>query len=177
MIPGLGPICVDLDGTLVPYDTSIAAWKRLALRHPFFAIKILFKYFFLGERYAKTMLGGFAPKSILHSQLAQDLLEAKKQNRKIILATGASMKTAKKISNEYSLFDHLIATEENFHCIGSHKAKKIKDLLGNLPFVYIADHWYDFPIWKNADILGVVKPSKKLLKQLKKTNKQILVYA
>lgn len=171
------PICVDLDGTLVPYDTAFQAWKFLLKKKPSLAIKVGFYYFFYGESRVKHLIGGLATRNdSLNCELLSYLKNAKKNNRRIILATGATLKTAKKFAEKYDIFDDIIASTEDFNCVGAHKMMKINELINDEKFMYVADHWYDWIIWQKATVLGVVNPKKIMLKFLKKSGKQVIVF-
>ena len=168
-------IFVDLDGTLIKKDSSFIALKYLFKRRPWLAIKVAFNYFVLGESWSKFTLGGIS-RFLLENSALLSYLSSVKEKSHIILATGASFKVARRVVKNYKVFDSFIASTKTFNCVGQNKLDKIKSLVGGEPFMYIANHWHDWPVWSQANKIGVVEPSKVMLNFLNKSGKQVLIF-
>lgn len=175
-------IVVDLDGTLIEHDSSFEIWKGL-FKKTFFtkdfliSFKAIFVYFFYGEARAKELIEpfSFVVEHIVNEQVLNYLTEKKKDHR-IILATGASARIAHEFSEKYNLFDDVISSNANLNCIGANKLAAIRKLVLDDNFMYIGDHWHDFPIWQAASKIGVAKPSKGMLFALRALGKDVVVF-
>lgn len=172
MLVGIDTIMVDLDGTFIKKDSSYGIWQRLAKHDICAFLKSIFIYLAHAEARAKEYLQLHKNLGCVHrvnEQLLQYLIE-QKGKKKLVLATGANIGVAQEINDEYQLFDYLIASDGENNCIGVNKLKKIQGYCAK--FMYIGDHWYDCPIWFEADAIGVVNPSVTLLDLLQKHSKE-----
>lgn len=165
-------IIIDLDGTFIKKDSSFAIWKRLIKHDPGAFFQAIFIYFAHGEARVKEYVqlhGRFGSSHCVNEKLLRYLIE-QKGKKKLVLATGANIAVAQEINHEYQLFDDVIASDADNNCIGVNKLKKIRESYSK--FMYIGDHWYDCPIWFEADAIGVVSPSPALLDLLQKHGKE-----
>lgn len=184
-------IVVDLDGTLIHVDSSFKLWKLLFKSNFALFMKVILIYLFYGEASSKNALAKneLAKNALnatenfgyeLNVKLFEYLARMKAQGYHIVLATGSNIKIAQLLNKKYELFDQIIASDQKMNCIGINKLEAIKKLLGSAEFIYIGDHWYDFPVWHEAQAIGVVRPNKMLLQCLQnhcnKNNKTFLVF-
>lgn len=163
-------IVVDLDGTLIQSDSSFSIWQRSWKKNFFMSVQATFLYLIKGEARAKDYI---KTSEKINYKLNEKLVSyLKKLNKKngfhLILATGANMKVAQEFNAQHRLFKDIIASCSEINCIGIHKLKAIRKLIGNHEFMYIGDAWYDCPVWEEAAVIGVMNPNKQLFAFLKK---------
>jgi phosphoglycolate phosphatase-like HAD superfamily hydrolase len=176
-------IVVDLDGTLITFDSSLSLAKRMASKNIFLALKLMFIYLMGAEAKAKQFVANHCGKlQYKINQKVLNFLKSKKKDHKLILATGTNMKIAQQINQDLeNLFEEVIASSDSINCIGENKLNEIKGQIGDQKFLYIGDWWHDMPIWldQNASI-GIVERDIQLCELMKKIaqkeSKDIIVF-
>lgn len=152
-------IVVDLDGTLIQFDSSFEIAKKLAKRNLFLGLKFVWIYLTEGEAKIKHFVADLFDDFEYESNktLIKFLQKAKAQGRKLVIATGANIKVANKINKDLgNLFEQVVASDENVNCIGVNKLNAIKKIIKDDKFLYIGDYWHDLPIWNEASEIGIV---------------------
>ncbi|WP_180126272.1 UbiA family prenyltransferase [Rhodoferax sp. BLA1] len=161
--PSLGPLVVDLDGTLTPTDTLVESVVQFIKQSPFSIFWVVY-WLLLGR-------AGFKHQIALRVSIAVDLLPyrqslldylngEKLKGRPIILATAAHRSIADKVAAHLGLFDGVLATDANHNLKGRNKLAAIQAQFGD-NFVYAGDCQADMPIWQaaRAAVLVGVSPA------------------
>lgn len=161
--PSLGPLVVDLDGTLTPTDTLVESVVHFIKQSPFSIFWVVY-WLLLGR-------AGFKHQIALRVSIAVDLLpyrqslldylnSEKLKGRPIILATAAHRSIADKVAAHLGLFDGVLATDANHNLKGRNKLAAIQAQFGD-NFVYAGDCQADMPIWQaaRAAVLVGVSPA------------------
>jgi|GEM_PF-2857257 len=180
-------IVVDLDGTLIKFDSSFAIALKLARQNPLLGLRFLWIYLSAGEAKVKQFVAQFFEDFDYETnvQLVNFLRKQRKNGAKLIMATGANLKVAQKVNKDFTgLFDGIVASDMNVNCIGINKLTRIRELIGNSEFLYIGDYWHDLPIWNEATEIGIVinkKDRAQLLDLVRKIadreNKKLLIFS
>lgn len=161
-------LVIDLDDTLVRTDLFVEVLLRAVLTRPLILISALIR--------SRFSIPGL--KSILAEKMSIDvtklpynqtvidkIVEARESGRPILLATAASERHAKMVSNHLQLFDDVIASSERVNLKGSAKKVRIESVTMGDPYEYIGDSLSDLPALESATKGYLVNPSKKLLKE------------
>jgi 4-hydroxybenzoate polyprenyltransferase len=149
--PPDGPVCVDLDGTLVRTDTLIEGILALGLnRRLLKALLLLF-----GPRAAfKEFVGreGKINPALLpyNDQLLSWLHEQKAHGRRLILTTAADVRVARAIADHLGIFDDIIASDGVENNKGPRKAKALIQRYGAGNFTYVGNGRADLSVWRAA---------------------------
>ncbi len=156
------PLCVDLDGTLLPIDTlpesAVGAFLndfRVVFRLPGWLLR--------GKATLKHELAArwdFDPALLPYNNpLLEYLGEQKSRGRMLILATAADAKIAQKIADFLGLFDEVIASDGASNRGGAAKAAALVERFGPKGFVYAGNESADFAVWRDAAAAVVVNAS------------------
>ena len=149
--PSDGPVCVDLDGTLVRTDTLIEGILALGLNRRLvkallllFGRRAAFKEFVAREAAINPALLPY------NEQLLSWLYEQKARGRCLILATGADIRVARAIADHLGIFDDVIASDGVKNNIGPMKAKVLLRRYGAGNFTYVGNGRSDLSVWRAA---------------------------
>jgi 4-hydroxybenzoate polyprenyltransferase len=163
------PLVVDLDGTFSKIDTLQEAVVELIFRHP------------LSSLHALLMLkdGPAAFKSAVADHVVADgrtlptqsaVLEAvtmaRREGRKVYLATAADKRVAEAIACSAGCFDGTFASENGINLKGKAKADCLVAAFGEGGFDYIGDAEADIPIWREARRAIISGASRRQIKRL-----------
>jgi len=167
----LSPLYVDLDGTFIKTDML---WESflVALKARPTVIFLCFFWLTKGIAYLKFQLANFAEVSVellpLNTDFYDYLLEQKKKNRKIILATASNEKYAKKICEQYDVFDSYISSCEKNNLKGNAKLRAIRSETD--AFAYAGNSTQDFVLFEHAEESHLVNPTRRARRLAKKKN-------
>jgi 4-hydroxybenzoate polyprenyltransferase len=146
-----GPICVDLDGTLVRTDTLIEGILALGLNRRLvkallllFGPRAAFKEFVAREATINPALLPY------NDQLLSWLHEQKARGLCLILATGADIRVARAIADHLGIFDDVIASDGVKNNKGPVKAKVLSRRYGAGNFTYVGNGRADLSVWRAA---------------------------
>ena len=155
-------LVVDLDRTLIAGDVAVEALVRVA-RRGFSAIWGLVLMLFAGRAAMKSHLARHAPvnpASLPYCPQVLELIhEARRNRRRVILASAAHWRTVARVAAYLGLFDEVIASHGRHNLKGEAKLPAIRQTLGDQPFDYIGDARADRPIWREARIAYTVAAS------------------
>lgn len=164
-------VVVDLDGTLVSTDTlheSILLAMRIA---PSAGWRMLL-WLMHGRSHFKHRVAQLAipDASVLpYRESVIAYVRAKREaGHQVVLATAADRSIAMAVAAHLNLFDAIIASEPGINLKGEHKAKAIREHLGERSFSYIGDTVSDLPIWRDAGTAVVVSSGGSLLRQVRR---------
>ncbi len=139
------PLIVDLDGTLIKTDILMEQVIAFVRMNPFHFFLVLIWFF---QGFAKLKYEVFLRTSLNASTLPlnDDVIsligEARKNGRKIVLATASFLENANQVANHVNIFDEVLATTIDFNLRGKNKAKVLIEKFGEKKFDYVGDSIY-----------------------------------
>lgn len=176
-MPGLSPLCVDLDGTLVCTDTlyqTLLALAKVNLMRSLMALFSIPK----GRAHFKQTVANDAPFDAAALPYRLDLLawlrSERASGRRLILATGADSKIAHAVSKHLGLFEFVIASDGRVNMTGERKASEIRRYLHNAPFLYAGNSRSDMNIWARSEAAIVIDPDQNRLRALQQAGVPIM---
>lgn len=168
------PLVVDLDGTLLRSDTLVESLLSAARTHPLSLLGIPL-WLAQGRARLKQALAERATLDVRTLPLDPELLEhlrvAKRQGRRLILASGADEKIARAIADETGLFDAVMASDGVVNLTASHKRERLVAELGERGFDYVGNSTRDLPIWACARRGLLMAPSPRLTVRAQRVTK------
>ncbi len=154
------PLVVDLDGTLLRSDLLFETGMSYARNHPAWFYKPL-QWLRNGKAALKTGLS-CAPidfKTLPYDEEVIKLIQHQRnQGRKVILATASHYSLAQGIADHLSLFDDVLATDEQRNLAAHNKRDLLVEKYGEGGFDYIGNSQHDLIVWQSARHAYVVNP-------------------
>jgi 4-hydroxybenzoate polyprenyltransferase len=151
---------VDLDGTFLKTDLLFESLLAAAKAHPIVILKLFF-WLIQGKAYCKYKVAQFANLSTRNIPLNRDfynfLKEEKAKGRKIVLATASTEQLAKRICDDFDLFDDYICSDRNVNMKGATKLERIR--CSSERFAYAGNASEDFVIFEQASESYLVNPT------------------
>ncbi|MCX7909704.1 MAG: UbiA family prenyltransferase [Ignavibacteria bacterium] len=167
-------VCVDLDYTLISTDLLIEQITSFLKQNPLRIFLILI-WLFKSRRFLKKKLSEYVNIDYQNlpyrTETIDYLLEAKRNNNKLLLVTASNQKIADNINNTLQIFDEVYGSNEEILMKGKTKAKFLEEKLGKFNFTYIGDSICDFHIWKISKNAILVSNSRFVQFLLKKQTK------
>lgn len=162
-----GPLCVDLDGTLLRIDSlheaafgAVFADWRVAFSIPGWLVE--------GKARLKQELAtrwAFDPAALPYSRAVLDYLRTERASgRHIVLCTATHRMIAERIAAHLGLFDEVIATEGTLNLRGAAKAEALCHRFGRGGFVYLGNDATDHAVWDCAAAAVVVNAAPGVLR-------------
>lgn len=155
-------VIVDLDRTLIPFDTTLHALKLVLLNQP----KIdVFKNFMRGKKQFKNYLLNHVDWNIIEYPINLAVVNyinvMKKDGHAIYLLSGSNQKIVDAISRRLNIFDKSIGSSQDYPKMKfKNKLIYIKQELGASNWIYIADAYRDAVVWKEANTSILVTNSR-----------------
>lgn len=153
------PLVVDLDRTLITGDVAMEAMVQEA-KHGFLAILVLLFTLLRGRARLKSLLARRVPVDPAALSYRPEVLtliaQARHQRRRVILASAAHWRSARRVAAHLGLFDAVIASSARHNGKGTAKLTAIRAAIGDAPFDYIGDCAADRPLWRAARIAYTV---------------------
>jgi 4-hydroxybenzoate polyprenyltransferase len=150
--PGLLPICVDLDGTLIRSDLLFESLLQLIRQRPLF-IFLLPLWLYRGKAYLKAAIARHVSLDLDSIPVNEALLEYLRHQRqlghKLYLFTAADASFAHDIAGRFGIFEAVHASDGTTNLYGMRKLASIKRHVGN-DFIYAGDSEVDLCIWREA---------------------------
>ena len=157
-----GPLCVDLDGTLVATDTLAEGFLGLLKAAPW-KVFGLFPALMRGRPKFKRYMAQNAPLDPASLPYREEVLDevrqARDEGRRVLLVTGSDQATADAVAGHVALFDEAIGSDGETNLKARRKAELLVSRFGAGGFQYVGDAWADLPIWKAANEAIMVCPS------------------
>lgn len=170
------PLVVDLDGTYLRVDSLfelLSASVRSNWQHLF---RILF-HLAKGRQSLKELAGKLMANSArelpVNTEVVELIRSAKRDSRKIVLATASHNLVAEAIATETRLFDEVIASDLVTNVKGEVKAKLLVDRFGAKGFDYIGDSRADLPVFGRARIGYLVGQKTWLMNRARRANPEL----
>jgi 4-hydroxybenzoate polyprenyltransferase len=160
--PTKGPLCVDLDGTLVATDTLLESLLELLKTAPWKLFALLAAWMG-GRPKLKRFMVQNAPVDPVTLPYREEVLDeirrAREDGRRVVLVTASDQGTADAIASHVQLFDEAIGSDGENNLKASRKAEYLVSRFGVGGFQYIGDSPADLPVWKAANEAIMVWPS------------------
>jgi 4-hydroxybenzoate polyprenyltransferase len=160
--PTKGPLCVDLDGTLVATDTLAESFLGLLKTAPWKLFGLLAAWMG-GRPKLKRFMVRNAPVDPATLPYREEVLEemrrARDDGRRVLLVTASDQGTADLVAGHLALFDEAIGSNGENNLKAQHKADYLTSRFEAGGFQYIGDSRADLPVWKAANEAIMVWPS------------------
>lgn len=153
-------LVVDLDRTLITGDLAMEACVAQAKRG-FSALLVLLWAMIRGRARLKTLLARRAPVDPASLTYRPEVLElithARRQRRRVILASAAHARNARRVAAHLGLFDAVIASGARRNAKSGAKLAAIRQALSGQAFDYVGDCGADRRIWREARVAYTVE--------------------
>ena len=160
-----GPLYVDLDGTLVATDLLhesvlllVHADTRALWRLPVWLAG--------GKARLKEEVAQRTSPDVERLPYRPEVIvlirQARKDGRRVVLATASHGRIADRIARHLGLFDAVIASDGRTNRAGANKLEAIVADAAGAPFTYAGNSTADLPIWRQAAVAVVVDASASL---------------
>jgi len=147
------PLVVDLDGTLIKTDSLIESFLALIQQNPLYAFLVLL-WVLRGRAYLKQQISRRVSIDVSLLPYNQELLHYLKvqrdQGRRLILATGADEKIARRVADHLKLFDVILASDGITNLSAKHKRERLVREFGEKGFDYVGNGPRDVSVWSSA---------------------------
>jgi 4-hydroxybenzoate polyprenyltransferase/phosphoglycolate phosphatase-like HAD superfamily hydrolase len=159
------PLCVDLDGTLLASNSLHEAAVAACMADPRVVLSLP-GWLAQGKARLKEELArrwDFDPAHLpYHREFLAYLQEQKAKGRKLVLATAADRRIARKIADHLNLFDEVIASDGAGNLGGAAKAAALVERFGAKGFIYAGNAAADIAVWHAAAAAVVVAAPKRV---------------
>jgi 4-hydroxybenzoate polyprenyltransferase/phosphoserine phosphatase len=147
-------VCVDLDGTLIKTDTLWESLLLLARSRPW-ELFLVVVWLWRGKAHLKRQLAErVVPEAALlpyRPAVLESLYDLKDAGDRLVLATAADERVARRVADHLDLFDEVIASDGETNRAGASKLFAIQRLAGPAAFDYWGDSLADLPLWQAAE--------------------------
>lgn len=159
------PLCVDLDGTLIPGDLLLESCIALLRQNPLYLL-LMPCWLCRGKAYLKAQIARRARLNHaalpFHRELVAWLREQKRRGRPLWLCTAANHRLAQAVADHLNLFDGILASSDTHNLRGHEKAHSLTQIFGDRAFDYCGNHRVDLAVWSVSRGGVVVNASKSL---------------
>jgi 4-hydroxybenzoate polyprenyltransferase/phosphoserine phosphatase len=159
------------DIPLIRIDTLQEAFAQLLLKHPTKALRALFMLT-RGRAVFKAIIADHVlpdPQMIPFNETVLETVRmARKQGRKVYLATAADKRFAEIIASSMDEFDGVFASDKENNLKGKNKADRLVAAFGVRGFDYIGNSAVDLPVWRAARTALIASPHRELIERLKR---------
>jgi len=155
-------VVVDLDRTLIPFDSTIHAIKIVLISRP---KKEIFISLTKGNEYFKNYLLKHVDWDTIdfpvNKAVLNYLIEMKKSGSLIYLVSGSSEQIVNAISRRIGVFDKSVGrNQDRPNMKFKSKLTYVNQMVGGSDWVYVADAYRDVVIWKKATLPILVSRSR-----------------
>jgi 4-hydroxybenzoate polyprenyltransferase len=155
---------VDLDGTLISTDMLWETACFLLCREPLraFSLPVWLLRGKAGFKHEIAQRVDFDPSLLPYRREVVDYITAEKAaGRRLILATASDQRVAHSIADHLDLFDSVLASDGETNLSGAVKLSAIQRDCDGGAFEYLGNDAKDIPIWQQAAISTLVRPSRR----------------
>ena len=165
------PLAVDLDGTLIRGDLFLQSLRSLLRVNPFYLF-LLPLWLLAGKARLKQRVAERTEVDVSALEFRASVLEfvreEKARGRQTVIASGSDGKFVEAVSEHLACFDEVLASDGQYNCTGSRKARRLVERYGEDGFDYIGNSRVDLAVWSRASTVLVAAPSASLLRRLNK---------
>ena len=158
------PLCVDLDGTLLRGNSLYEyAWEFLRKAPWLFwklPVWVLQGQAVLWRELIEHV--EFSAANHAFEPAVLRFLEQEREQRPLILVTGAHQRVADLVAGHIGLFDAAYGTQSAGHLTGKNKADFLRQQYGNHGFDYLGDSTADIPVWQACRQVYMARPDRAL---------------
>jgi hypothetical protein len=158
------PLCVDLDGTLIKSDVTMACFLEFIRHAPRYFYWPLI-WFLRGRAHLKSKLAAVVnidvQKIPYNEKFVAFLKNQKKLGAEIFLVTACDEKIAVQIANHLGFFDDVMASNGEINLRAGAKAKALIDRFGDKKFTYAGNSYDDIKVWRHSKYVIAVNLSTK----------------
>ncbi len=151
--PAVGPLCVDLDGTILRGDTFWEQVFLLVRRNPLFVFQLL-AWTTRGKPYVKERLAALPlpPWSSFNvdSKVVDWLRAERASGRAVHLVTGTHRAAAQLAADNLACFDSVHCTTAESNLTSTRKAALLRETHGAGGFDYAGNSGADLAVWQEA---------------------------
>lgn len=153
---------VDLDKTLIPYDTTFFSLNYVLKNRPLSEIsKKIIKGKSNFKKYINECVDWNIANLFVSEEVYKFLILKKKHGHKLFLISGSDNFIVSTISKRFGIFDLAIGSNEiNPKLKYANKLKYIKKIAGKSEWAYLADAYQDSVIWHEAQESVLVSNSR-----------------
>ena len=163
------PLVVDLDGALSKVDTYHEAVLQFILKKPFAALQALLEFKAGGDAFKSKIadhIDAVCRNIPVEPKLLEVIAQARRDGRKVYLATAKDKQLAEAIASSIGLFDGVFASQSGITLRGAAEAKQLVAAFGEQGFDYCGSVAADLPIWREARHAMIAAAPPRLVKQL-----------
>jgi 4-hydroxybenzoate polyprenyltransferase/phosphoserine phosphatase len=175
----LGPLCVDLDGTLIKTDLLVESALALVKRQ-FWALFLIPLWLLRGKAHLKRQISRRVVLNVsvlpYRASFVAWLKEERAAGRKLVLATASDLPLAQAVADHLGLFDLVLGTTETCNLAGVRKRDALVERFGVGRFSYAGDAAVDLPIWTASGEAIVVGASAGTERRARRTGKVTKVF-
>jgi 4-hydroxybenzoate polyprenyltransferase len=147
------PLVVDLDRTLIKTNSLHEAFIQLVSQKPTQALRALLMLLHSRADF-KVAIADLMPLNVdtipLNEVVLERIKQARKDGRKVYLATAAPRRFAEAIADLIAEFDGVFASRDGISLKGEAKADRLVTAFGTCGFDYIGNDAADLPSWRAA---------------------------
>jgi 4-hydroxybenzoate polyprenyltransferase/phosphoserine phosphatase len=166
----LPPLYVDLDGTLIATDLLHESSLQLVRMAPG-ALLQLPAWLLSGKAALKRRIAERVRLDAASLPYREPVLEAirraRRQGRRVVLATASDRALAEAVAAHLGLFDAVLASDGQRNLSGPHKLEAIRADAAGQPFSYAGDGAVDLAVWQGAQSAIVVSNSSRLRQRVR----------
>jgi hypothetical protein len=172
------PLFVDLDGTLVRTDTTVACILAMVDR----PLRLVSGLFALrhGKAAMKQKIAAAAALEPALLPYNEELVSLLRQEaaagRSLVLATGADRLVAAAVGDHLGLFDAVLASDGVVNLTGRAKLEAIRRMIGDRPFAYAGNERKDLAIWREAESAILVNVPESLRRAVSATTRIEMIF-
>jgi len=161
-------LCIDLDGTLVKTDT-LHECLILLLRRNVLYFLLLPWWLLKGKAYFKQEVCRRVQLTVSSLPYNQSLLAylkgAQKEDRRVVLVTGADRCIAEQVAVHLGVFESVIASDGVTNLTGDRKRDTLIKRFGPGGFDYAGNGRADLPVWEHANSAIIVNANSRVATQ------------
>ncbi len=147
------PLVIDLEGALLKSDVFHEALVHVITRQPLQAAQALLmltKGFAAFKGWVTDLLLPHTRMVPINEAVREVMRQARRDGRKVYLATRADKRVARMVAEEMGDFDGVFASDDGTGLVGKSRACCLVDALGAHGFDYIGNASVDVPVWRVA---------------------------
>src|SRR5271166_5040827 len=158
------PLVVDLDGTLVKTDLLWEGVLILLKQKPWYAF-VLPLWLMTGKAHFIRQVAQQVSLDVAvlpyRGEFLDYLRAQRAQGRRLVLATGGDIKTARQVADHLKLFDVVLASDGETNLSGATKRDRLVAEFGEKGFDYAGNGRHDLVVWAAARKAILVNPSRR----------------